>query len=203
MPTSGTTRLLNDVVPGSPRASCSWFPENTLTAPNGKSRLTQTVVFPGFPGRKTAETGGFSDPGSENGKTGSTVGMFFSFSWERREVKRGGFLDGKRGFLTVLAEILSVLFGAGIRSSEDRILTCSGTPFWPGPARSALFYPLDWPKPARKLPESGQKVACFEPFPRLLTRKTCFSTLSCQLFAIQAAPLIGSGWKVMMLFRHL
>ena len=158
--------------------------ENTLTAPNGKSRTLKTVLSRCFPVRKTVRKVGFSVSGTGTGKTGSTVGMFFSLFRKLTEAENSSFLDGKRRFLTAFGGILSVLFGVGIRSSRDRIPSCSGTPFWPVLARSALFHPLEPSKAVRNLSESGRKVACFEPFYHLLTRKTCFLSLSVCLLSV-------------------
>ena len=91
-----------------------------------------------------------------------------------RRAAESGFLDAKRGFLTAFAETLSVLFGEGIRSSGDRILSCSGTPFSPVRRESALFYPLEPSDPARIWPDSGQKVANMQPFCHFSGRKTYF-----------------------------
>ena len=103
--------------------------------------------------------------------------------------------------MTGFQELLSVLFGTGIRSSRDRIPSCFGTPFLPVLARSALFYPLFRPELLRKWPETGQKVACFQPFCRLLMRKTCFSAHFLHLLSIQAAPLITSGTNSVVTFH--
>ena len=175
--------------------------ENTLTAPNGKSRTLESLLFRGFLGGKSDGKAGFPPGRAENSRTGSTVGMFFRLFRKTDEPENSAFLDGKRGFLTEKCGILSVLFGGGIRSSEDRIPSCSGTPFWPALARSALFSPLIWPKPARSCPEKGRKVACFEPFLSLSDEKTCFSVLFRRTFAIQAAPLIGSREELLVTFH--
>ena len=118
------------------------------------------------------------------------------------EGRRERFLDGKRGFLTAFAALLSVLFGAGIRSAEDRIPSCSGTPFLTSRLGTPLFYPLNWPKPAKRWPETSQKVANIQPFCHLLTGKTVFWSPFVLRDPIQAAPLIDSGKKRTVTFHR-
>ena len=91
-----------------------------------------------------------------------------------RDGLRGRFLDEKRGFLTGNRETLSVLFGTGSGSSRSRIPSCSGTPSEPARLRSALFYPLFRPKPAKTGQKSSGKVANIQPFCRLSDGKTTF-----------------------------
>ena len=120
--------------------------ENTLTAPNGKRKTAKAVFSWVFLGVKEPAFAG-SGPNLRVGPPESRGACFARSA--------GRFLDEKRGFLTAFVETLSVLFGRRIRVLEDPDPSCSGTPFWPAPARKCLVFPILSAKAGQK---SGQKV---------------------------------------------
>ena len=180
-----------------PERCCFWGPpseagrllrKTLLQRPTGTGEPAKAGFSRVFPGRKSRLLPALSEPARNGQKRLILPKRRAGPCRGGPEGRRGRILDRKRGFLTGFDRILSVLFGDGIGSSGTRFLTCSGTPFRRLRPESALFYPLNWPEPARTGSRTGQKVANIQPFLSLLERKTCFPRTFCTLFFDSGGP---------------
>ena len=199
-PHSAPERCCSEGSSGSPRTvlrkTLLWRPKETTEPAKagfsrvfrvGKSRLLPALAKPALSGQKRL----IFREGAGLHALPAGSGTFMSF------------LDGKRPFLTGFRETLSVLFGVRNPVLGDRILSCSGTPFGPVRARSALFPLYFWPEPAKTGSKSDGNRAGFEPFCHSLARKTTFGTPFGHLLSIQAAPLVPAEEECNDTFRHL
>ena len=125
------------------------FAENTPTAPNGNWKPAKAGFSWVFRGAPKPAFAGFPS----NLRVGPPESRGAC-----KARPAGRFLDGKRGFLTRIHGLLSVLFDTGIRSSRTGFWTCSGTPFCPGPGRKCLVLPFELVKSRQKLAQKVTKT---------------------------------------------
>ena len=192
--------FLHDVISGRLEAASGGSAENTPTAPKGKSRILKTPLLPAFPGRKSDGNGGFPTGRSENGKTGSTVGMFFTLSRETARDETVSFLAEKRRFLTAFGgNTLRFVWWrepdpAG--SGSGRVLRHLLSGLWRKVPYFTLYFGQSRPEPTA---ESDQNRPEFDCFPDYWPGKRAFPSLSCRLCRFRRPHSLISGRNVMYL----